>query len=370
MKSNINLLMLIFFVALFTSCSSGHNVYEVRNVPREDNIVTVNQMVTVNQVPDNLIDVETKELLDKVKSNENDVIDSQKDLIKNIAQTSPVYDIEDYLKTFPDADLYSINQFSVGPGDIISIKVYGEDEMTRDEIRVSHDGYITFPFIGRVYLYGLNTSQIEKVISKKLVDGGYFLDAQVTVLIKEQKNNYYQVLGAVRATGKHPYRLGEKIIDAISNAGGVDPETAGKELLIIRSHSKQIVNKTGLPPKVILKGDINALLEGSNFDLNIAIWNKDILYIPKAAMFYIMGQVSGPGSYKFLKKDMTIVEAISSAGGFTSKAARRKTRIIRVENGNEIIITVDVDKITDSGFRSEDVMLKPNDIIVVPESMF
>ena len=58
------------------------------------------------------------------------------------------------------------------------------------------------------------------------------------------------------------------------------------------------------------------------------------------------------------------------AGGFTLIAARNKTRIIRVENGVEKIIQVKVDAITGAGKKIQDVVIRPDDIIFVPESFF
>jgi polysaccharide export outer membrane protein len=83
-----------------------------------------------------------------------------------------------------------------------------------------------------------------------------------------------------------------------------------------------------------------------------------------------MGQVKKPGSYKFTQKDLTLVGAIGNAGGFTNIAARKKTRIIRVENGVEKIITVNVDAITSAGRKIQDIRIKPDDIIIVPQSFF
>jgi len=68
--------------------------------------------------------------------------------------------------------------------------------------------------------------------------------------------------------------------------------------------------------------------------------------------------------------EITLVEAIGMAGGFTPIASRNSTRIIRVEDGVEKIIEVRVDAIIDAGKKIHDVIIKPDDIIVVPESFF
>ena len=83
-----------------------------------------------------------------------------------------------------------------------------------------------------------------------------------------------------------------------------------------------------------------------------------------------IGQVKNPGSYLYQEEVITLVEAISMAGGFTPIAARNKTRIVRVEGGVEKIIQVRVDAITESGKKAQDVKILPGDVIVVPESFF
>lgn len=86
---------------------------------------------------------------------------------------------------------------------------------------------------------------------------------------------------------------------------------------------------------------------------------------------YVLGEVNNPGSLKIPpEKDLSLVEAISLSGGFSKIAATGKTRIIRIENGKEKTIKVDVKSIIKQGDKSNDIKLKPNDIVIVPERLF
>lgn len=86
---------------------------------------------------------------------------------------------------------------------------------------------------------------------------------------------------------------------------------------------------------------------------------------------FILGAVNNPGSYSIPpEKELSVVEAISLAGGFTKVAALNKTKIIRVENGREKNIEVKITEITKEGDKSKDIKLQPNDIIIIPESFF
>lgn len=85
--------------------------------------------------------------------------------------------------------------------------------------------------------------------------------------------------------------------------------------------------------------------------------------------FYVYGQVVKPGAYK-LEGDVTILEAITLAGGLTAIANSDGIKVIRVEGGQEQLIKVKVSDITKKGDKSKDIILKPNDVVVVPESIF
>ena len=86
---------------------------------------------------------------------------------------------------------------------------------------------------------------------------------------------------------------------------------------------------------------------------------------------FILGAVNNPGSYDIpTEKELTVVEAISLAGGFTEEAAVNKTKIVRVEDGLEKTMVVKIKDITKGGNKSKDIILKPNDIVIVPQSFF
>ena len=115
---------------------------------------------------------------------------------------------------------------------------------------------------------------------------------------------------------------------------------------------------------------MQALLNQGDQLSNILLQDKDLIYIPKAERFYILGQVQQPGSFYYVDKNITLVEAIGMAGGFTRIAARNSTRIVRMQGDEEIIIEVKVDAITKAGKKAQDVPILPGDVIIVPESFF
>ncbi|HAM35198.1 MAG TPA: hypothetical protein DEB40_13005 [Elusimicrobia bacterium] len=104
------------------------------------------------------------------------------------------------------------------------------------------------------------------------------------------------------------------------------------------------------------------------------------LVSPQAALFieeygnktiFVMGEVQKPGSYVIpTESRMTLLEAISTAGGFTPIAAQHLTRVLRNVNGANVTYNIDVRQITQQGQKDKDMILEPNDVIFVPQSFF
>lgn len=86
---------------------------------------------------------------------------------------------------------------------------------------------------------------------------------------------------------------------------------------------------------------------------------------------YVLGQVSKPAAIEIPpEKSLTVLEAITSVGGFTDIANTSKVRVLRMENGKQKTIDVDVSQITKQGNKSMDISLQPGDVVFVPQSMF
>ena len=286
--------------------------------------------------------------------------------LQKLIQGADSYSAEQYLAKFTQFHTYRIKDYIVGGYDVLDIIVYEEDDLSRKNVRISADGMITFPLIGRLQVAGMTTSDIEHLIARELEKGQFMLNAHVSVTVTEYKSKQFMVLGSVKKPGTFPLKAKETVLDAISKAGGIDFEQSGKQGVIVRT----LFPNTPEQKKIAIHIDFETLLKGRNQTANLMLINNDLLYISQAEHFYIIGQVKNPGSYPLVKQEMTIVEAISIAGGFTQIASRNHTRIIRMEQGVEKVIEIKVDEITQSGRKIKDIQIHPGDIIVVPESFF
>jgi polysaccharide export outer membrane protein len=88
-------------------------------------------------------------------------------------------------------------------------------------------------------------------------------------------------------------------------------------------------------------------------------------------LFFVMGEVQKPGSYSMpAESRVTVLEAISTAGGFTPVAAQDRARVLRFVDGQSKSFTIDVRTITRAGHKDKDMTLEPNDVVFIPQSLF
>jgi polysaccharide biosynthesis/export protein len=83
----------------------------------------------------------------------------------------------------------------------------------------------------------------------------------------------------------------------------------------------------------------------------------------------VVGQVQHPSALPY-REGMRVLDAILAVGGLTQFASGNRARIVRMENGKETTIHVKVADLVNSGDVSQNALLKPGDVLVVPQSMF
>jgi polysaccharide biosynthesis/export protein len=287
------------------------------------------------------------------------------DDISKVIEKTPHFTVSEYLAKYPEGKGPE-GDYKVGGNDVLNITVYEEKDLSREAVRVSGKGYISFPLIGQLEVSGLATTDIEKLIADKLAEKQYLLNAHVSVMVTEYNSQHFFVLGAVESPGSYPLQARERVLDAISKVKGVEHEKASSRLMLIRT----LQPNTAQEQKLVIGINLRDLLDKGDQVSNIHLYDRDVLYVSPVERYYIIGQVNTPGSYDMPENGVTLVEAIGMAGGFTRIASRNSTRIIRLEDGMEKIIEVKVDAITDAGKKIHDVVIKAGDIIVVPESFF
>jgi len=275
--------------------------------------------------------------------------------------------VAEYLQLYPDVESSASADYRVGPKDVLNITVYEEKDLECPALRIPADGYLSFPMIGRCKVDGLTTTQIEELITQKLGQG-YLIGVHVTVRVAEYNSKWFLVLGAVDTPGSYPLAANERVLNALSKAGRSPQIQKGayRKAKIVRT----VHAGTAREQQLVIDIDLQALLQSADQQANLFLADKDTLFIPMPESYYILGEVKKPGAYPLTDSEITLLEGIGIAGGFTNFAARNSTKIIRSQNGRETVIQVKVGAITNAGTQLREIILQPNDIIIVPQSFF
>ncbi len=141
--------------------------------------------------------------------------------------------------------------YRLARGDVVGIHVYGEEDLSFDEVKLSGRGKISFPFLGEIDARGLTVGELEQV----LIDGlkpDYLIDPRIVVSIRQYRQFY--VDGEVGQPGGYPFQPGLTLRKAISLAGGFTERASKSKVQIIgeddedgepRSESLDYVVKPG-----------------------------------------------------------------------------------------------------------------------------
>jgi polysaccharide export outer membrane protein len=242
--------------------------------------------------------------------------------------------------------------------------VWSHDDLTR-KARVGLNGFISFPFVGEIKAQGLTVLDLQRELEKRL-GPKYIIDPHVSITVTEYKSQKFFVVGNVNKPGTYPLTKPIRVVEALSLAGGLDTGSGSKGgtgsamAVIVRAKPGEKRDQPRLPDQTPsgdkVKVSLSAAMAGDP-QHNLEIKNGDTIYVP-ALFYYVQGQVKNAGRYPY-EENMTVLMAITTAGGFTDKASSRRAFVIREKDGKKQEIKV---KLEDP--------IQPGDVVTVPESWF
>ena len=237
--------------------------------------------------------------------------------------------------------------YSLTPGDVISISVFGEPDMVLNNQRIGENGLISFPLIGQVVVKGKSTQQVESSI-ESLLSKGYLRDPKVNVVVNAYRPLY--VRGAVTTPGSYEFTEGLTVAKVLTLAGGVIKGAETDTLKLYRDDELFVENLTVDSQTFIQPGDI------------LTVTESVVGAVEKANTFiYLHGEVNSPGGYEF-REGLTVEKAVALAGGFSPRASKKRINITReAAEDNEPEKLKRVKLFFD---------LKPGDVIHIGESWF
>ncbi|MCP4808567.1 MAG: hypothetical protein GY913_35425 [Proteobacteria bacterium] len=200
-------------------------------------------------------------------------------------------------------------EYFVGNGDILRIKVLGEEEMT-GEFPISPDGSIHYPLLGQVFVSGMSTPQVGRLV-QRLLDKDYLVEPEVFVHVDTYASQPVEVTGLVTKPAVYFLKGPTTLRQVLADAGGVSDETV-TEIQITRADEVISVRYEDL---VKARGDV-------------AVLSGDQIHVPEGKAVYILGQVGEPGPVSWAD-GITLTKALTKAGGLLETAKINKVYILR-----------------------------------------
>jgi polysaccharide export outer membrane protein len=252
--------------------------------------------------------------------------------------------------------------YEVGPGDVIEVAVYGNDDLSRIPT-VQTNGSISLPLLGEVQVAGLTIAEVQRKITNLLAKD-YLVNPQVEVKVRDYNSQYVSVVGEVNSPGRKPLRGKTRLIDLLSEGGGFKP-TASGEVMITRTDGEFEGGGKSITVR-ITRSASPSMQDLVNLELQLK--TGDIITAFPKSFVTVDGEVSKPGRYA-IESDLTVTGAISLAGGFTRFGSNGvKLRRTDPRDGKVTIIEVDLKDVRNG--KKPDVPLLPNDVISVSRRVF
>lgn len=266
----------------------------------------------------------------------------------------------------------SDQQYRIGPGDVLDIKVFNKPQFNREGVRVDPRGMIRMPLIKQEITAACHTeAELEAIVTELLKE--YVLEPQVTVQIKEYQSEPVAVLGAVRAPSRFQLQRRVRLLELLTFVNG-PTDNAGRTVQVV--HTGPRVACESSPPvrdagsetaaSAIDSYQLSSVLRGDE-QSNPYVHAGDVVSIAVADQVFVIGNVVRPTAIA-LTEPMTVSRAIAMAGGTALDTRKTAIHIIRQAPGTtdkkEILVNLEAI----NRHKAEDVVLVANDIIDVPAS--
>jgi polysaccharide export outer membrane protein len=263
------------------------------------------------------------------------------------------------------------HEYVLGPDDQLKIWALGVDEITDKPFRVDPAGYLDLPEIGKVKAAGLTLDGLRSEITERLKK--LVLHPQVSIDIVDYGSQPVTVMGAVNQAGVRQLQGNKTLMEVIALAGGLRPD-AGTTIKIAREVDRgpiPLLNVTrdATGKYNVAQVSIPDILAARNPAENILIQPHDVITVPPADHVSVIGDVKKPGPILLTnRQNISALEALAMAEGLGPQPKPQDAKILRLVPGSteRKEIAVNLRKIQEG--KAEDITLRADDILFVPDS--
>ncbi len=249
-------------------------------------------------------------------------------------------------------------EYVIGADDVLQIQVLDNKDLDQ-VLPVRPDGKISFPLAGEVHASGLTVSEFSALLTQKLAKS--VKNPTVSVIVKEVRSLRVYFVGRVAKPGVYPIKAGTSLLQALTLAGGPVDGADLSSSYVVRGEQRIFV-------------DLRRLVQDADLSQNVPLHRDDTIVVPEMTAganpqevlerrIYVLGKVQKPGMYT-TRHDIPVLNAIFLAGGLVEPAADLAGAfVIRGKDR----IPIDLRRLIQKGDLSQNVMIRNEDTIVVPD---
>lgn len=306
---------------------------------------------------------------------------------EQVTKATPTPDIASGKMSLRRAD----EQYRIGPGDLLDIRVISRPQLSRDSVRVDRRGTILMPWIER----GIPAiCRTERELADEIASlyRRYQRNPQVDVFVKEYQSKPVAALGAVNTPGRFQLQRPVRLLELLSLVNGPS-DKAGRTLQIIHAGDEPPCAAAGTvttdvatvesplaaaPPRdttadeaadeddeSVTTLELEKVLRSAT-GANPFMRPGDVVTVFEAGQIFVIGNVMNPTPLR-VKGTLTVSQAVAMAGGLAPDARSERVRIVRQTPSGKEQIFANLKAIDNR--QAEDVALQANDIVDVPSSM-
>lgn len=250
-------------------------------------------------------------------------------------------------------------KLTLGPGDVLSLSVYGESSLARGEVAVGPDGRLSYLEATDVMASGLTIDELRVAIQDKLK--AFYRAPRVMISPVAFHSKKFFLLGAVNQRGVYTLDRPMTLVEAVAQAKGLSSAAlTDNQIIELVDFSRSFLIRGGNQVEV----DFERLFGEGDLSQNLALEPEDFLYFAPTARdeVYVLGAVSTPGVSPYTPQ-LTLVGALASRGGYAGGAYLQRVLVVRGSLRRPETYVVNVQEILRG--KSPDFRLQRKDIIYV-----
>jgi polysaccharide biosynthesis/export protein len=272
-------------------------------------------------------------------------------------------------QTGQHVSLAGFGEYIIDAGDILEFISFNDVSMSRDEVVVRYDGYVSLPLIPDIKVGGRTRTEAEALI--KSAYGNIYRDPEISLVVTTPDSKQYTVIGDIAEPGRYPYTRPTTLNEAIFLAGGLRPRDtggggAGGFVGLAGQVTQAYIVRRIDGERVVIPHDLRGLIKSGDHEGDSPVYYGDLVYVPEGVnLVYLLGESNNTRIVE-LTEGMTLLQMLALSGGFDTRRARTK-EIILLRQENETMSSVHKINLNDLLTKgSADPVLRPGDIVYLP----